>query len=93
MAGMAKKWRTDKIMDRLSRILGAGFMVSSLLFVGASTVAADGEIKGDLKELQQDNREIRGDRRELHGDSKELNGDRKELRGDIKSGAGDTEIA
>jgi len=93
MDAMAKKWRTDKIMDRLSGILGAGIMASSLLFVGASTFAADGEIKSDLKELHQDNREIYGDRRELHGDFKELKGDRKELRGDIKSGAGDTEIA
>ena len=93
MADMAKQWRMDKIMDRLSRILGAGFMALSLLFVGASAFAADGEIKSDLKELHQDNREIRGDRRELHGDFKEFKGDRKELRGDIKSGAGDTEIA
>jgi len=41
-------------MDRLSGILGPGIMASSLLFVGASTFAADGEIKSDLKELHQD---------------------------------------
>ena len=54
MAGMAKKWRMDKIMDRLSKMLGAGFMASSLLFVGTSAFAVDGEIKSDLKELRQD---------------------------------------
>ena len=93
MAGMAKKWRIDKIMDRLSKMPGAGFMASSLLFVGTSAFAVDGEIKSDLKELRQDNREIRGDRRELRGDFNEIKGDRRELRRDIKSGAGDTEIA
>ena len=35
-------------MDRLSKILGAGLMASSLLFVSTSAFAADGEIKGDL---------------------------------------------
>ena len=59
-------------MDRLSKIFGAGFMASSLLFVSTSTFAADGEINSDLKELHQDNREIRGDRRELRGISKSL---------------------
>ena len=39
-------------MDRLSKILGAGFMASSLMFASTSTFAADGEIKGDLKELR-----------------------------------------
>ena len=68
----------------------AGIMASSLLFVGASTFAADGEIKSDLKELHQDNREIHGDRRELHGDFKELKGDRKELRGDKRELRRDT---
>jgi septal ring factor EnvC (AmiA/AmiB activator) len=88
-----QKMGDDKIMDRLSKILGAGFMASSLLFVSTPAFAADGEIKSDLRELHQDHREIRGDRRELRGDFKELKGDRRELRGDIKSGAGDTEIA
>ena len=36
-------------MDRLSKILGAGFMASSLLFVSTSAFAADGEIKSDLR--------------------------------------------
>ena len=72
MAGMAKQWRMDKIMDRLAKILGAGFMASPLLFVGASTFAADGEIKSDLKELHQDNREIYGDRRSCTAISKSL---------------------
>ena len=47
---MANKWTTDKIMDRLSKILGAGFMASSLLFVSTAAFAVDGEIKSDLKE-------------------------------------------
>src|SRR5215467_10252234 len=48
---------------QIMRDTRAGIMASSLLFVGASTFAADGEIKSDLKELHQDNREIHGDRR------------------------------
>jgi len=76
-------------MDRLSKILGAGLITSSLLFVSTPALAADGEINSDLRELHQDNREIRGDRRELRGDFKELKGNRRQLRGDIKNGAGD----
>ena len=46
------KMRADEIMDRLSKMLGAGFMASSLLFVGTLAFATDGEIKSDLKELR-----------------------------------------
>ena len=86
-------------MDRLPKILGAGFVASSPLSLGTAVFAADAEIKSDgtelrqdQKELYQDNREIRRDRRELHADFKGLKGDPRELRGDVKSGAADTEI-
>jgi hypothetical protein len=87
VASNLENGRNDKKMEdgqdhgQIIEDLGAGFIASSLLFVGVSTFAADGEIKSDLKDMRQDNREIRGDRRELHGDFKELKGDRKELRG------------
>jgi hypothetical protein len=47
MAGMARR-------TRLSKILRAGFMASSLPFVSTPAFAADGQIKGDLTELRRD---------------------------------------
>jgi hypothetical protein len=87
MAGMAKNVGEIKIMDRLSTILGAGFMASSLLFVSTSAFATDEEIKGDLTELRQDHKELHQDHREIRGDRRELRGDFKELKGRPKGTA------
>ena len=57
-------------------------MALSLMFLGTSAFAADGEIKGDLKELQQDHGELHQDNQEIRGDRKEIKGDRHALRKD-----------
>ena len=75
------------------------FTAGSLL-LAATAFAADGEIRGDIRELRQDHRELvsdhqdtRQDRKELNQDVQELRSDRKELRDDLKNGVSKSEIA
>jgi len=51
-------------MERHKHLFGAAVMAASLLFAGSPVFAADGEIKGDLKELKQDHQELRQDRKD-----------------------------
>jgi hypothetical protein len=55
-------------MNRQKLISGVAVLGASLLVGGSQAFAADGEIKGDLKELKQDRKEMRQDRKEIRGD-------------------------